>query len=123
MREMVHLTGLLLGMGMGKEVALMTDGRFSGVSGGACIGHVSPEAALGGPISLIRTGDRIRYNIPERWIHRDVAQEELERRKEELSPPVQEPLKGYLKRYAALVGPVAMGAVLDREEQDMRKGG
>ncbi len=123
MREMVHLTGLLLGMGMGKEVALMTDGRFSGVSGGACIGHVSPEAALGGPISLIRTGDRIRYNIPERWIHLDVAQEELERRKEELSPPVKEPLKGYLKRYAALVGPVAMGAVLDREEQDMRKGG
>ena len=116
MREMVHLTGLLLGMGMGKEVALMTDGRFSGVSGGACIGHVSPEAALGGPIALIRTGDRIQYNIPERWIRLDVSEEELKRRRQEVKPPQKEALKGYLKRYAFLVGPVAYGAVMDTEK-------
>ncbi len=113
MREMVHLTGLLLGMGLGKEVALLTDGRFSGVSGGASFGHISPEAALGGPIALVKTGDRIRYSIPERWITLDVAGEELERRRRELVPPKREIPKGYLRRYAALVGPVAHGAVLD----------
>lgn len=113
MREMVHLTGLLLGMGLGKEVALLTDGRFSGVSGGASFGHISPEAALGGPIALVKTGDRIRYSIPERWITLDVAGEELERRRRELVPPKREIPKGYLRRYAALVGPVAHGAVLE----------
>lgn len=119
MREMVHLTGLLLGLGLGKEVALLTDGRFSGVSGGACFGHVSPEAALGGPIALVRTGDRVRYSIPERRITMEVPEEELERRRGKLSPPQKEIPKGYLRRYAALVGPVAFGAALaDRKGGD-----
>lgn len=116
MREMVHLTGLLLGLGLGKEVALMTDGRFSGVSGGACFGHVSPEAALGGPVSLVRTGDRVRYSIPERRITLEVPEEELERRKKEVSAPEKEIPKGYLRRYTSLVGPVAFGAVLEEKK-------
>lgn len=116
MREMVHLTGLLLGLGLGKEVALLTDGRFSGVSGGACFGHVSPEAALGGPVALIHTGDRVRYSIPERRIDLEVPEEELERRRREFSPPRKEIPKGYLRRYAALVGPVAFGAALNENK-------
>ena len=116
MREMVHLTGLLLGLGLGKEVALLTDGRFSGVSGGACFGHVSPEAALGGPIALVRTGDRVRYSIPERRITMEVPEEELERRRGKLSPPQKEIPKGYLRRYAALVGPVAFGVALNENK-------
>lgn len=112
MREMVHLTGMLLGMGLGKDVALITDGRFSGVSGGACFGHVSPEAALGGPIALIQDGDVVEYSIPQRSINLCVAEAELARRKEAWTCPPLPDVKGYLKRYAQMVGPVANGAVI-----------
>lgn len=113
MREMVHLTGLLQGLGLGKKVALITDGRFSGVSGGASIGHVSPEAALGGPIALVREGDRIRYDLSARTIDLLVSPEELEERRKEWTPVQKDIPKGYLRRYAKLVGPVANGAVLE----------
>lgn len=114
MREMVYLTGLLAGMGLGKDVALVTDGRFSGVSGGASIGHVSPEAALGGPIALIEDGDIITYNIPERTINLLVSEEELKRRKANWQPPEKNEVPSYLARYAHFVGPVASGAVLNK---------
>lgn len=112
MREMVHLTGLLQGLGLGKKVALITDGRFSGVSGGASIGHVSPEAALGGPIALVKEGDRIRYDLSARTIDLLVSPEELEERRKEWTPVRKDIPKGYLRRYAKMVGPVANGAVL-----------
>ena len=112
MREMVHLTGLLLGLGLGREVALLTDGRFSGVSGGACIGHVSPEAALGGPIALVRSGDRMRYDIPARTVRLEVSEEELEKRRRAWKAPEPRAARGLLGRYARLVGPVSGGAVL-----------
>lgn len=113
MREMVHLTGLLQGIGLGKKVALITDGRFSGVSGGASIGHVSPEAALGGSIALVREGDRIRYDVAARTIDLLVSEEELEQRRKEWTPVKKDIPQGYLRRYAKLVGPVSNGAVLE----------
>ncbi|WP_213973972.1 dihydroxy-acid dehydratase [Tepidanaerobacter acetatoxydans] len=117
MREMVYLTGLLAGMGLGKDVALITDGRFSGVSGGASIGHVSPEAALGGPIALIEEGDTIAYNIPQRTLNLLINEKELELRKVRWQPPKEKEIPSYLKRYAQMVGPVATGAVLKTEKE------
>lgn len=115
MREMVQITSLLAGLGLGKSVALITDGRFSGVSGGASVGHVSPEAALGGPIALVKEGDTIELDIANRSLKLFVSDEELEERKKDWTPPKKRNLKGYIARYARLVGPVAYGAVLDSE--------
>lgn len=115
MREMVHLTGLLQGIGLGKKVALITDGRFSGVSGGASFGHVSPEAALGGPIALVRDGDIIKYDIAARTMDLMVSEEELEQRRKEWVPVKKEIPQGYLRRYSRLVGPVSKGAILQDE--------
>lgn len=113
MQEMLMLTALMCGMGMDKDIALITDGRFSGLSRGGVIGHVSPEAALGGNIALVENGDIVSYSIPDRTITLEVSDEELAKRREKLV--IQEcPIKtGWLARYAKLVGPVSDGAVLD----------
>jgi len=112
MREMLSPTSAIAGMGLDKEVALITDGRFSGATRGASIGHVSPEACKGGLIGYVCNGDLISINIPEYSIELLVDDEEIERRKKEM--PAKEPRKveGYLKRYAAQVHGADEGAVL-----------
>ncbi len=112
MREMLNPTSAIMGMGLGSGVALVTDGRFSGATRGACIGHVSPEAASGGVIGVVEEGDIISINIPENRIELKVSNEELERRMKCFVPKTKE-LSGYLKRYAALVSSGAEGAVLN----------
>ncbi len=112
MREMLSPTSMLIGMGLGEKVALVTDGRFSGGTHGPCIGHVSPEAAEGGPIALVREGDTIRINIPERRLDLLVDEEELEKRRKEWRPPKEKIKKGYLRVYQRLVSSADEGAVL-----------
>jgi len=112
MREMLSPTSALIGMGLGASVALITDGRFSGGTQGACIGHVSPEAAEGGPIALVEEGDIIEIDIPGRRLELKVSDEELEKRKKKWSPPKKK-LKGVLKKYYALVKSASTGAVLE----------
>ena len=113
MREMLHPTSAIAGMGLGSSVALITDGRFSGASRGASIGHVSPEAAVGGPIALIEEGDIICVDIPNNSLNVKVSDEELAKRKENWVPKEQPELKGYLKRYRELVTSGNRGAVLE----------
>ena len=112
MREMLNPTSAIMGMGLGGSVALITDGRFSGATRGACVGHITPEAASGGPIGLVREGDIIEINIPENRIELKVSDAEMEKRKETFVPLKKE-LFGYLKRYAALVSGGASGAILN----------
>ena len=112
MQEMLMLTALMCGMGMDKDIALVTDGRFSGLSRGGVIGHVSPEAALGGNIALVKTGDIVRYSTSKRTLELLVSEEELAERRKELVLPEPSITKGWLARYAKLVGPVSQGAVL-----------
>ncbi|MCM1577376.1 MAG: dihydroxy-acid dehydratase [Ruminococcus sp.] len=114
MREMLNPTSAIMGMGLGSDVALITDGRFSGASRGAAIGHVSPEAAVGGVIGIVKDGDMITVDIPNYTLSLDVPQEEIDRRMAEFVPKKKE-LKGYLKRYASLVTSGAQGAVLKNE--------
>ncbi len=113
MREMLNPTSAIAGMGLGSSVALITDGRFSGASRGASIGHVSPEAAVGGPIALIEEGDTISINIPENTINVKVSEEELAKRKEQWKPKEPKVKTGYLARYAAMVTSADKGAVLE----------
>ncbi|MDR1630335.1 MAG: dihydroxy-acid dehydratase [Oscillospiraceae bacterium] len=113
MQEMLMLTALLCGLGLDKDVALITDGRFSGLSRGGVIGHVSPEAAQGGPIALIENGDTITLSLSKRTLHLHVSDEELAERKKGWTPPEPPVTKGWLARYARLVGPVSEGAVLE----------
>ncbi len=112
MREMLNPTSAIMGMGLGSSVALITDGRFSGATRGACIGHVSPEAASGGPIGVVREGDIIRIDIPGNRLELLVGEEELAARMRDFVPKKKE-LSGYLKRYAALVSSGASGAVVN----------
>lgn len=112
MREMLNPTSAIMGMGLGGSVALITDGRFSGATRGACVGHVTPEAASGGPIGLVREGDIIEINIPENRIELKISDAEMENRKKAFVPKKKE-LSGYLKRYAALVSGGASGAILN----------
>ena len=112
MREMLVPTSTIAGMGLDKDVALITDGRFSGASRGASIGHVSPEAAEGGPIALVRTGDVIEIDIPNRRLELKVSDEEMARRRAEWKKPAPKVTTGYLARYAALVTSASTGAVL-----------
>lgn len=109
MREMLSPTAALGGMGLDSSVALITDGRFSGGSRGAAIGHVSPEAWEAGPIALIEEGDMIEINIPKGKLHVEVSEEELENRKKSWSQP-EKPAKGYLRRYRQLVSSADLGA-------------
>ena len=112
MREMLNPTSAIMGMGLGESVALITDGRFSGATRGACVGHVSPEAASGGAIGVVKEGDIITINIPENTLKLNISDEELAERMKNFTPKTK-PLSGYLKRYAALVSSGAKGAVLN----------
>ena len=112
MREMLSPTSAIIGMGLGNSVALLTDGRFSGATRGASIGHVSPEAAVGGTIALVEDGDEIEIAIPARVLRVNVSDEVLADRKAKWQPPVQE-LTGYLKRYAQHVTSGSQGAVFE----------
>lgn len=112
MREMLNPTSAIAGMGLGSSVALITDGRFSGASRGASIGHVSPEAAVGGPMALVEEGDIISINIPENRLDVLVSAEELEARRKKWQPRETE-VTGYLKRYRELVTSGSQGAVLE----------
>ena len=113
MREMLNPTSAIAGMGLGASVALITDGRFSGASRGASIGHISPEAAVGGPIALVEEGDIIKINIPENKIELDVSDEVLAERKANWVPREPRVTTGYLARYASLVTSGNRGAVLE----------
>ena len=112
MREMLNPTSAIAGMGLGSSVALITDGRFSGASRGASIGHVSPEAAVGGPIALVEEGDIIKINIPENTLNVEVSDEELAERKKKWQPREPKVNSGYLKRYANMVTSGSTGAIL-----------
>ena len=112
MREMLNPTSAIMGMGLGSSVALITDGRFSGATRGACIGHVSPEAASGGPIGIVREGDIIFIDIPGNKLELKISAQEYEERMKAFVPKTK-PLSGYLRRYAALVSSGAKGAVLN----------
>ena len=113
MREMLNPTSAIMGMGLGSSVALITDGRFSGASRGACIGHVSPEAAVGGPIALVEEGDIIAIDIDANTLNVKVSDEELAKRKENWKPRTPKVTTGYLARYASLVTSGNRGAVLE----------
>ena len=112
MREMLNPTSAIAGMGLGSSVALITDGRFSGASRGASIGHVSPEAAVGGPIALVEEGDTIKINIPEMKLELAVSEEELAARKAKWQPREPKVTSGYLARYASMVTSGNRGAVM-----------
>ena len=112
MREMLNPTSAIMGRGLGNSVALITDGRFSGATRGACVGHISPEAAVGGPIALVEDGDIIEINIPENTITLNVSDEELAKRRAAWKPREPKITTGYLARYAKLVSSGAQGAVL-----------
>jgi dihydroxy-acid dehydratase len=114
MREMLTPTSAIAGMGLGKDVALITDGRFSGGTRGAAIGHVSPEAYEGGPIGLVREGDRIKVDIPARTLELLVAEEELAERKKTWKPLEKEVTSSFLRRYRQHASSAAKGAVFDR---------
>ncbi|RMH58841.1 MAG: dihydroxy-acid dehydratase [Candidatus Hydrogenedentota bacterium] len=112
MQEMLAPTSHIMGMGLGSRCALITDGRFSGGTRGACIGHVSPEAAAGGPIGLLRNGDVVRIDIPNRRLEVLLSEEELERRRKEWTPPEPRYKTGWLARYSRMVTSGSRGAVL-----------
>jgi dihydroxy-acid dehydratase len=111
MREMLAITGAIKGAGLGRDVLLLTDGRFSGGTTGLCVGHVAPEAATGGPIALVRDGDRIRLDMTARTLDLLVPPEELDRRREDWKPLPPRYETGVLGKYAKLVGSAAQGAV------------
>ena len=113
MREMLNPTSAIAGMGLGSSVALITDGRFSGASRGASIGHVSPEAAVGGPIALVEEGDIIKINIPAMTLELDVSEEVLAERRAKWQPREPKVTTGYLKRYASMVTSGNRGAILE----------
>ncbi|MCD7865038.1 MAG: dihydroxy-acid dehydratase [Clostridiales bacterium] len=116
MREMLNPTSAIVGMGLGSTVALITDGRFSGASRGAAIGHVSPEAAVGGPIALVEDGDIIKINIPANTLDVDISDEEMAARKAKWQPREPKVTTGYLKRYQAMVTSGNTGAILKVNE-------
>lgn len=117
MREMLNPTSAIAGMGLGSTVALITDGRFSGASRGASIGHVSPEAAVGGPIALVEEGDIIEINIPEYKINLKISDEEMAKRKAKWQPREPKVTTGYLARYAAMVTSGDRGAILEVQKK------
>ena len=111
MREMLSPTAAIAGMGLIESVALVTDGRFSGGTRGPCIGHVSPEAAEGGPIALVREGDIIEIEIPARMLNLVVSKEEIDKRRKAWKAPAPKAVKGYLARYQKLVSSADKGAI------------
>ncbi|MCB1195484.1 dihydroxy-acid dehydratase [bacterium] len=119
MQEMLQPTADIMGMGLGESVALLTDGRFSGGTRGACIGHCSPEAASGGPIALIKEGDIISYNLDTAEIHLNVSNEDLEKRRKQWKPHPPKVTSGWLARYAQFVTSGSQGAVLSLKENSI----
>ncbi|MCW2656272.1 MAG: dihydroxy-acid dehydratase [Jatrophihabitans sp.] len=113
MREMLQITGAIKGAGLGKDVLLLTDGRFSGGTTGLCIGHIAPEAAVGGPIAFVQDGDPIRLDMTARTLDLQVDEAELEQRRDEWKPLPAQFDYGVLRKYAKLVGSAANGAVCD----------
>ncbi|MEF9919357.1 MAG: dihydroxy-acid dehydratase, partial [Eubacterium sp.] len=113
MREMLNPTSAIMGMGLGNSVALITDGRFSGATRGACVGHVSPEAAAGGPIAFVKDGDMITIDIPNRSIELKVNDDEMTKRRENWVPKEPDIKTGYLARYAKQVSSANKGAILE----------
>lgn len=113
MQEMIAVTALLAGLGLETEVALVTDGRFSGATRGGSVGHVCPEASTGGPIALVEEGDIIEIDIPNRSLNLLVDEEELTKRKEAWAAPEPNITKGWLTRYAKLVSSASKGAILE----------
>ncbi len=111
MREMLAVTASIVGKGLGKEVALITDGRFSGGTRGLCIGHISPEAAAGGVIGILQDGDPIKIDIKNRTLDVEIPEEEINKRQQQFRPDVKEVKKGYLSRYAKTVSSASKGAV------------
>ena len=112
MQEMLAPTSYIMGQGLGDKVALITDGRFSGGTHGACIGHISPEAAEGGPIGLLREGDLIEIDIPNNLLRVDLSDEELAERKKSWTQPEPRFTTGWLSRYAKMATNASNGAVL-----------
>lgn len=112
MPEMLSPTSAIMGMGLGDKVALITDGRFSGGTRGACVGHISPEAAAGGPIAALRNGDIISIDIPNKSINAELTDDEMEKRLKALPPFVPKIKKGYLSRYSKMVSSANFGAIL-----------
>ena len=117
MREMLNPTSAIMGMGLGSSVALITDGRFSGASRGACIGHISPEAAVGGPIALVEEGDIISIDIEANALNLKVSDEEMEERRKNWKPREPKVTTGYLARYASMVTSGNRGAVLEINQE------
>jgi dihydroxy-acid dehydratase len=111
MREMLAITGAIKGAGLGKDVLLITDGRFSGGTTGACVGHATPEASKGGPMALVRDGDMIRLDMRTRTLDLLVDADELALRRQGWTPPAPRYTSGVLAKYARLVGSAAAGAV------------
>ena len=111
MREMLSPTSAIMGMGLDKEVALITDGRFSGATRGFCVGHIGPEAAVGGPIALLRDGDVIELDAEAGTLNVKCSTEEFARRRQDWKPREGEFASGYLWKYAQQVGPALNGAV------------
>ena len=116
MQEMLAPTSYIMGQGLGAEVALITDGRFSGATHGACIGHISPEAAEGGLIGLLRNGDIIEYSIPDRTLNAHLSEDEIARRRAEWQPTYNKVSSSWLSRYRHLATNASNGAVLRRGE-------
>jgi dihydroxy-acid dehydratase len=117
MREMLSPTGAIMGRGLGDKVALITDGRFSGGSHGFVVGHVSPEAAVGGPIGLLHNGDLVRIDAVKRTIHVELSTAELRRRRAAWKPRKPFATSGVLAKYASLVGSASAGAVTSSTER------
>jgi dihydroxy-acid dehydratase len=115
MQEMLTPTSLIMGMGLGDKVALVTDGRFSGATRGVCVGHVSPEAAEGGAIGLVHDGDEITVDVDQRKLELAVTPDELDRRRGALKPRRRAVRSKWLRRYAAMVENASRGAVLRSE--------
>jgi dihydroxy-acid dehydratase len=111
MREMLGVTALIYGQQMGEKVALITDGRFSGATRGICVGHITPEAAIGGPLALVKDGDRIRIDADARRIDVMIEDDELARRRAAWAAPPPRHRAGLLAKYAQLVGQADAGAV------------
>lgn len=116
MPEMLGPTSLIMGAGLGKEVALLTDGRFSGGSHGFIVGHVCPEAAEGGPIALVRDGDKIVIDAEQRIINVEVSEAELAERRTQWTQPAPKKVRGWLGKFARLVGPASRGCLTDGTE-------
>ncbi len=118
MREMLSPTGAIMGRGLGDKVALITDGRFSGGSHGFVVGHIAPEAAVGGPIGLLRNGDVLTIDAEKRVIHADVSAAQLRQRRAAWKPKKPFTTSGVLGKYARLVSTASTGAVTTREEDE-----